>query len=209
MEIDDFEAVILADGAFPAHELPLRVLESGKPVVCCDGAANTMVARGLMPDCVVGDLDSIMPEVAARLKDRMHRVAEQDTNDLAKAYRFCIKRGWSRLAILGISGNREDHTLGNLSYLVDFAKKAKINAYTDTGVFTPLLRSCVLRSHEGQAVSLFSFERNLNVYSRGLRYSLSGVKFDRWWNATLNVATGDEITLTFDGGPLLVFRSYC
>ena len=208
MTTDDFDAVILADGAFPTHSIPLAKLGAGRPVVCCDGAADKMLARGLQPTYVVGDLDSISPEGVAKLAGRLHRVEEQDTNDLAKAFRFCLKRGWRNLVLLGISGNREDHTIGNLSHLVDFAKRAKITAYTDTGVFVPLIRSGVMPSRPGQAVSIFSFEPGLKVYAEGLRYSLDGVPFDRWWNATLNVAQADKITLTFMGGPLLVFMAY-
>lgn len=208
MKIDRFDAVILADGDFPEHEIPLSILHSGKPVVCCDGAADKLLERGISPNWVVGDLDSLSARAARMLEGKLHREEEQETNDLAKAFRFCVKRRWRKLAMLGLSGGREDHTIGNLSYLVDFASECEVNAYTDTGVFTPLLRSCVMQSYPGQAVSLFSFQPGLEVYSEGLRYPLSGVRFDRWWNATLNEATAGKITLTFTGGQLLVFREY-
>ena len=44
------QAVILANGEYPAHELPLRLLAEPQFVVCCDGAANEYISRGHTPD---------------------------------------------------------------------------------------------------------------------------------------------------------------
>ena len=43
------EAVILANGEYPVHPLPLQVLADAKYVVCCDGAANEYISRGHIP----------------------------------------------------------------------------------------------------------------------------------------------------------------
>ena len=56
------EAVILANGEYPTHPLPLRMLEEAKFVVCCDGAANEYISRGHTPDVIIGDGDSLSPE---------------------------------------------------------------------------------------------------------------------------------------------------
>ena len=46
------EAVILANGEYPTHTLPLRILEEAKFVACCDGAANEYISRGHTPDVI-------------------------------------------------------------------------------------------------------------------------------------------------------------
>ena len=38
------DAVILADGEYPVHEYPLRLLRETPYIVCCDGAANTFIS---------------------------------------------------------------------------------------------------------------------------------------------------------------------
>lgn len=199
--------VILANGSFPTAELPLEALHRTRRIVCCDGAAETLVAKtGLEPTLVVGDLDSLAePE---RFADRLVRIGEQATNDLAKAYRVCLERHWHEVLFLGITGKREDHTLGNLAHLVDFAEEGVVSAWTDEGIFTPVLRSTQFASFPGQQVSIFSFDSGVTVYSEGLRYPLDGVVFDRWWRATLNESLGEGFKLVFDGGPLLVFQTY-
>lgn len=203
------QTVILADGAFPSHEVPLAALRGAERVVCCDGAVEKLEAAGLEPAWIVGDLDSVSDAVRERHAARLVRMEEQDTNDLAKAFRFCMSRGWHNLAILGATGLREDHTLSNLAWLADFADEApKTLMLTDTGVFTAISASTQFRSYAGQQVSLFAFEPGLSVYAEGLKYPLDSVHFTRWWQAALNEATGDMFKLVFEGGPLLVFQTY-
>ena len=216
------KTVILANGAFPSHEAPLAALRDAERVVCCDGAVDKLEAAGFPPpEWIVGDLDSLSAAARARCADRLVRVAEQDTNDLAKAFRFCVSRGWHDLLIVGATGLREDHTLGNLSLLADFACELRAAAgecpprredgivlLTDTGIFTPVLASTQFRSHAGQQVSVFAFEPGAAVYAEGLKYPLDGVRFARWWQAALNESAGDSFKLVFEGSPLLVFQAY-
>jgi len=218
------KTVILANGAFPSHEVPLAALGDAARVVCCDGAADTLeAAGGPPPDWIVGDLDSLGGAARARYADRLVRVEEQDTNDLAKAFRFCMSRGWNDLLIVGATGLREDHTLGNLSLLADFACELRaarmagegqsrqggnVVLLTDTGIFTPVLSSTQFRSRAGEQVSVFAFEPDVAVYAEGLKYPLDGVRFTRWWQAALNESVGDSFKLVFMGGPLLVFQMY-
>lgn len=51
--------VILANGQYPRKEFPQFLLKSADAVVCCDGALMTAEKHGIVPDAVVGDLDSV------------------------------------------------------------------------------------------------------------------------------------------------------
>ncbi len=202
------KTAILANGAFPAGAAPLEALRLAEKIVCCDGAADKLMAAGLEPSWIVGDLDSLDAGTRERYRNRLVRAGDQNMNDLAKAFRFCLKKGWRDIVILGATGLREDHALSNLSLLVDFALEATVIMLTDTGWFTPVLRSTQFQSSAGQQVSIFSFDPQVTVYAEGLKYPLDGVSFTRWWNAALNEACGDTFKLVFEGGPLLVYQTY-
>ena len=116
------KTVILADGNFPTHPVPLALLQGARRVVCCDGAAVKLLDAGREPDWIVGDLDSLPEPLRARFAARLAADTRQDVNDLTKAIRFCAARGWNDWVILGATGGREDHTLGNLSLLVEHAR---------------------------------------------------------------------------------------
>ena len=208
MNLFSSKTVILANGQFPAHATPVAALHAAARIVCCDGAADKLAAAGLSPDWVVGDLDSLSAAARERHAGRLVCVREQETNDLSKAFRFCLSQGWRDLLIVGATGLREDHTLGNLSLLADFAREAAVLLLTDTGWFTPLLASASLTSCAGQPVSIFSFDPQAAVSAEGLKYALEGVRLTRWWQATLNEARGPAFKLAFTGGPLLVYQAY-
>lgn len=200
--------VILADGEFPAHPLPLRLLETAGAVVCCDGAAAKLYAHGRSPDYIVGDLDSLPDELALRFADRLHRIASQETNDLTKAVRFCLQRGVERLKIVGAGGLREDHTMANIALLADYAAQCDVEMLTNYGSLVALRSTTTLGSFAGQQVSIFSLTPAAPVSSDGLRYLLREQLLDSWWKGALNEAAGHAFTLRFDAGVFIVFRAY-
>ena len=116
------EAVILANGEYPTCPVPLTMLEEASFVACCDGAANEYISRGHTPDVIVGDGDSLSTEYHKRFSPIIHQIPDQETNDQTKAVRYLQKRGFRRIAIVGATGKREDHTLGNISLLLDYMK---------------------------------------------------------------------------------------
>ena len=199
--------VILANGAFPRRKSLLALLRGASHIVCCDGAAASLLRHGITPDLVVGDLDSLSPELRRKLGRRVVRVTEQETNDLSKAFRACMERSWRTLVILGAGGKREDHLLGNASLLARFAAAgADVRMETDCGTFLPVLKSSPFRRPVGTKVSVFSFHPDMPVTSTGLAYPLVSLRLPFWWSGTLNVTDAPEFSLAFDGrAPLLLY----
>ena len=119
-QFSNYQAVILANGEYPSHEVPLSILQQAAYLACCDGAAHACVANGFTPDAIVGDGDSLSDEVRMRFADRIHRISEQETNDLTKTVTYLRSIGKHYIAIVGATGLREDHTLGNISLLMEY-----------------------------------------------------------------------------------------
>lgn len=201
----DFDAVVLANGEYPTHAFALRWLEQAPYVICCDGAANEYLRRGFIPDAIIGDGDSITPENRERFASRFHPVTDQETNDQTKAIHFLRAQGKRRILIVGATGRREDHTLGNISLLVDYRQSGiDVRMATDYGLFTPVQGDYTFASHPGQQVSIFSFGAQ-GLQAEGLVYPLSD--FTHWWQGTLNEAIGAEFTIRAKGD-YLVFQAY-
>ena len=182
--------VIVADGTFPTHPLPLAALRDADLIIACDGAAKTLLHAGFMPHCVVGDLDTLEQKIQQQLKDRLEHETEQETNDLSKAFRSALRKmsAADTLTILGATGKREDHTLGNLSLLADFAGQH--------GTFLPVTGTAGIPCHPGQAVSFFNPTGNpVRLTGKNLKYPVNDLALDRWWTATLNTATADTVEL--------------
>ena len=199
--------VILANGSFPRRKCLLETLRAAARIVCCDGAAANLLRAGLEPDLGVGDLDSLDPALRKHFKTRLVHESEQETNDLSKAFRACMARGWRTIVILGAGGRREDHLLGNASLLPLFAAAgADVRMETDYGTFLPVLKSASFRRPAGTKVSIFSFHPEMPVTATGLKYPLDKLRLPFWWCGTLNETDAQEFSLTFDGrAPLLLY----
>ncbi len=202
------KTVILANGTFPTHPVPVSRLREAGLIVCCDGAAEKLVANGLEPGIIIGDLDSVSPELRERYRSILVQDSDQETNDLTKAVKWCVTQGIREVAILGATGIREDHTLGNISLLADYKNDIDAIMLTDTGSFRVYDGSVTIASHPGQQVSLFSIDPSLKVTSTGLKYPLQNLKLTSWWRGTLNEAEGECFTLKFDTGKIIVFMKH-
>ncbi len=202
------KTVILANGAYPTHPVPLGRLNDASLIICCDGAAEKLADHGLEPAIIIGDLDSVSPALKKRYEKILVQDSDQETNDLTKAVRWCVAQGIEEVVILGATGIREDHTLGNISLLADYNRIINASILTDTGSFRVYDRSVTINSSPGQQVSLFSLDPGLAVTSTGLRYPLNELKLISWWCGTLNEAVGESFDLEFTNGQLIVFMEF-
>jgi thiamine pyrophosphokinase len=202
------KAIILADGTFPFHQVPLDILNSAEAIICCDGSAAALDEFGLTPVAIVGDMDSINEVLRIKYADRLHPDAGQETNDLTKSVDWCVREGYDDLVIVGATGKREDHTIGNISLLAEYARMVKVKMVTDTGIFIPLLTGGDLETYPGQQISIFSIDPETEITSSGLLYPLVKRKLTNWWQGTLNEASGSSLRFDFTDGRIIVFLKY-
>lgn len=198
------EAVVLANGDYPTNPLPLKILAEAPYVICCDGGADEYIRRGHTPDVIIGDGDSLSEENRTKHADILHRISDQETNDQTKAVHYLMAQGKRHIAIVGATGKREDHTLGNLSLLIDYMRTgAHVRTYTDYGVFIPCTDTCTFPCHPGQQISIINFNAR-KLHGKGLVYPLSD--FTNWWQGTLNECTGTEFTVEAEGEYLIMIN---
>ena len=202
-----FDAVILCNGDFPSHPKALDILHGAKFLCCCDDAVEGCTANGIQPDAIVGDGDSISEELKQQYADILHIVHEQEFNDMTKATRFCIANGKAqRIAYLGATGKREDHTLGNISLLPFYLNELHVSPvmFTDYGQFIPMSGTHTFSSFARQQVSIFNISCN-RLSTDGLRWK--GYPYSQMWQGTLNEATGDTFTIHADG-TYITYQTY-
>ncbi|MCQ2297719.1 MAG: thiamine diphosphokinase [Bacteroidales bacterium] len=208
------KVAVLANGEFPTAQIPTTILQEAEHIVCCDGAIEKLLSSSLyrhdMAITVIGDGDSITPALRARCKDFI-QIPEQNTNDLAKATRHCIEQGWHDITYLGATGLREDHTLGNVGVLCEYAARypqASLRMVSDYGTFTPVASTTQFESFHAQQVSLFTLGHNTKATSHGLRWDVDSRHFTNLWPGTLNASMGGSFTIHSQGGITLVYQTH-
>jgi thiamine pyrophosphokinase len=201
------EIVVLANGRFPASHQCQKILEHASRIICCDQAADRLLEYGKVPDVIIGDLDSISQGTRENYRQIIISSEDQETNDLTKAVNYCIEQHYPSVTILGATGIREDHTLGNISLLLEYNKQIDARIVSDYGEFTILHSGELVSSHPGEQISFFSVDNSLRVTSEGLKYKLDNLQLHNWWRASLNEVEGDSFALHFESEwPLILYR---
>ena len=204
-------AVIICAGDFPQKEYPKYLISTADYIICCDGAFQTWLKKApsifgdlRLPNAIVGDMDSLSPSIQKKYSSIIVRIAEQDTNDQTKAFKYIIEnyKDVEYIHILGASGKREDHTIGNLSLLMEYCRmpirdNLQIDIVSDYSTAFAITDSCELHIGEGRTISIFSPDNSLNIESEGLVWPTDSVVFDNLWKATLNKTSSDIVKLTF------------
>src|SRR5919109_1955753 len=93
-------------------------------VIAADGGALALERWGIVPQLVIGDLDSLGPKRAAQLGKLGAKIvefpAEKNESDLELALRQALTTGADDIVLLGIfGGTRLDHTFANVMLLAD------------------------------------------------------------------------------------------
>lgn len=201
--------VILAKGDFPSSAKTLKTLDEADCLICCDGAVESLLSYGRTPDLITGDMDSLPAALQERFRSIIRKNPDQETNDLTKAFHLALTLSPERITILGATGAREDHTMGNVSLLMDYVREAScpVCILSDYGRFEAVHDSASFPCRPGQEISIFAFDNTLEIKSEGLKYPTDNVVFDSLWKATLNVAAAGSFSLTLShpAGVLVYF----
>ena len=190
------EVVIICDGAFPKTEYPRYLIRTADFIICCDGALRKFIRNSKavfgeerLPDKVIGDMDSLSESLKRKYAGIIVQIDEQEHNDQTKAFRWALENlsDISTITIIGATGQREDHTIGNISLLMEYARTYDLEAMdiqlqmiTDHAVIFAATDSFGFDCGIGRQISIFSPDNSLRIKSSGLAWKTDDVIFDNW-----------------------------
>lgn len=204
--------IIVSNGKIYKKDL-IKLLKFNKPrraisIIACDGASDFLKSCGVIPDVIIGDLDSAKPETLKYFSKKpviIKKVFDQNKNDLEKAIIYALSKKFKLINIVGFGGKRLDHTLNNLSILKKFYRKAKIKIYENGFVGEIIGKSAEFECRVGSVVSLIPLPKAVGITTKGLEYPLKngtlefGVR-----EGALNEAVESKIRISLTNGHLLV-----
>ncbi len=218
--------LVVADGDVP----PRADLDADWPgwadgiaaVIAADGGYARAMALGFVPDALVGDLDSLAPELAAAAGRAGTRIvrhpAAKDESDTELALLEAAAAGAARVTLLGaIGGARFDHTLGNVWLLahpmlagIDLAlvgARTRVRLLTAPGPDGAPARLSI-PGPPGAIVTLLPFAGDaLGVTTHGLEYPLRDEPLPTGRTRGLsNVRSSADARVSLRSGRLLVLE---
>ena len=121
--------LLMANGVYGDIAIYYEMAHRVDLVVCADGGANFAYQMGITPDCIVGDLDSIRPEIREYFANQGVRFivypAAKDYTDFQLALEAAEEMGADEIILIGTLGGRLDHTLANLYICIDAVQKGQ------------------------------------------------------------------------------------
>jgi thiamine pyrophosphokinase len=175
-------AIIIAGGRADDKEGWQDWVQDGDWTVGADGGAGQALAWGIVPDVVIGDMDSLSAVDQAALVERGCQFIEhpraKDETDLELALRYAVQQGAQEIVILGALGGRLDHTLSNV-LLMTLPSLQGVPIRIVDGVEEALLvrggEAVVLEGSAGDLVSLLPLGGDVHgVVTSGLAWPLQG-----------------------------------
>lgn len=113
--------LVVGSGHVESVELIQQTTFISQLTICADGGARHFQKAGITPHILLGDFDSIAPEVLKDYESQGVEIikfpARKDYTDMELALDLAMERGATRIFIMGATGTRIDHTLSNLQLL--------------------------------------------------------------------------------------------
>lgn len=204
-------ALIVLGGDAPSKALLESCMRQADLTLAADSGLAAFDAAGLMPDMLIGDMDSVAPEVLARYEGSLpeHRLnCIKDDTDGVDALDVAIRRGADQITLLGALGGRLDHALANLMLLVRAHRQGVRAQILDEGLrIARVDGSYVLHGARGDTVSLLPLGEAHGVTLNGFFYPLDGRTLTSDYPLGVsNVVTADEAFVRVEQGDLILFH---
>lgn len=206
------KCIILANG-FPPNRKTVRFLQNKgyTTLLCADGGANSAKTLNLIPEYIIGDLDSIKPDVYKYFSDKSNiiRINRQNDTDVEKCLKFAVKKKFDEVILLGATGDRLDHSFCNLGIILKYFSKIKIMIIHQRSLLSAFKGNIILNSIPDEIISIYGIDSKTRIKSSGLKYPLNNVTLPFGQKeSTSNIAIRNKVELQITGGVIFVIRDF-
>ncbi|MEC7113152.1 MAG: thiamine diphosphokinase [Candidatus Thermoplasmatota archaeon] len=200
------KVLIVANGEWP-KQFDLETVGTYRVVVALDGAANRLIGGNMIPDVLLGDLDSVSASVLEQCKASgitIVQMPDQQSSDISKGLEW-VQRTYPDLEvdIIGVEIGRYDHHLAAYSALFECNSDATIlldgwQARRVTQTPTNI------ETEPNSIFSLIPFGNVTGATIKGCQFSLNNESLTTGTRGISNKATGRSITVSVESGDLLL-----
>ena len=206
------KCIILANGK-PPHKSVIEYLnkKNYSTLICADGGANSARKLKINPDFIIGDLDSINKTTLSKFKfsSRIIQIKRQNDTDVEKCLKFVIRKKFDEAVLLGVTGNRLDHTLCNIGIVLKFFTRIKLRIIAENSILTPYKGNIELKTNPNETISLYGFDKKTKLSSSDFKYPLINVSLPFGKKeSTSNVVLSDCLHIKVKGGIIFIIRDY-
>lgn len=201
------KGIIFAGGDFSA-DTKVEINENSL-VICADSGYDNALLCGVVPDVIIGDMDSVKNRLPAGVK-QIKLKCEKDDTDTQACIDYLADIGCEEIVLFGALGGRTDHEMANIMLCIYALKKGikLIIKSAETEVFA-VVGNAVIKGNRGDWLSLIPVLGDAEGVSlSGLKYTLENAKMEA--GKTMGISNefeSDEATVSVEKGILLAVKT--
>ena len=211
---------MIVSGGSLSKEFVTKVVGQGKydRILAADSGMNALYAAAVTPDIIIGDFDSADEKILAFFQqnkaiDFCTLNPEKDDTDTEFAIRESIRRGVDSITIIGGTGTRLDHVLGNISLLgIGFEEQISMELLDEHNRIRMIQKPLTLEkdAQYGKYVSLIPYGGDVQgITLRGFKYPLSDYTMGGFNSLGIsNEIVDEKAVIELTRGSLLVIESH-
>lgn len=205
------KALIIANGFQQKKSLIKKLKDIGFDfIIAADGGANSLMKLKIYPNIVIGDFDSIKSNTIkwAERQAKIIQIKRQNDTDVEKAIKYLIRNNFNEAILLGGTGDRLDHSIANIGFIIKYSKLIKLYLIHINSVLYTISGINDINVRKDETISLYAFDSKTKLTSFGLKYKLNdtSLMFGEK-DSTSNVALTDKIKINVKGGIAIIIRN--
>ena len=205
------KVIIISGGKPPSKELLMQEVKKDTFIIAADSGADCLYEYNIMPDLLLGDFDSINKNILDYFKKSNCTIdiypTEKDYTDTEIAVKKALSMKPNEIILLGCTGSRVDHLLGNIGML-KICMLNGVNAYIkdENNNIRLIDTSTSLNGSVGEIFSLQAYgDEIIDLTIEGAKYPLNNYNLKIGESITIsNEFTRSVVDLKFKSGTLMI-----
>ena len=205
----NMKACIISNGIIQDYTFYRPLIAQVDFIICADGGLSHAKKLGVTPDILIGDLDSVPPNLSKQGITVAQYAREKDETDTQLAVAYVLEKGYTDIHMIGSLGGRFDHAFANVALLKMILDKGAKGCIIDEKNEIYLIdKNIQIQGKVGDTVSLLPISEKVEgIATQGLKYALKGAQmvFGIPYGVS-NVFTQSQASVSISKGLLLVMK---
>jgi len=199
------KALLILNGEIKNKSLAKNLVKSNDLIIATDGSYDKIAKLNIVPDIIMGDLDSIS---SIPKNIRIIKKTNQNESDFEKALIWLKKNNYSEISIVGITGGRTDHLFINFALVYKYFQELNLTIYANNEIIRILTPDkYMINGEKNDLFSILALPKVKNLIIKGAKYSINEKEFEIGSQGLSNEFLSNNIEISFTSGLIAFIKS--
>ncbi len=201
--------VIIGNGTINDIIYHKKLLHDIDVIICADGGASNAKKMDVIPDYIIGDLDSTNPDILDYFKKNKTKIINdnnQDKTDMELAISLAESLHPKKIIIIGAIGYRIDHTIANILCLNRIKKNITTQIIDNKNIIELVDNTKDIIGEKEEIISIIPLTDIIGLSYKGMKWLLSDKNTKFGWFGISNKIIENKANISLKKGKILVIR---